>query len=201
MKSSTRTALTAGAGTLAFAAVFVAAAIPASAATYKGRATSYAPGLNECGTVDSPGDFIVAVSSQMFGNGSVCFSTVRITYNGRTATAKVTDRAPGAGVNDLDMSPALFKHFAGQGQNVLSGVSWSFTDSKPTPGGTTKAPTPKPNGTTKAPTPKPTKPTKPTKAPTPKPTRTTKAPTPNPTRTTKAPTPNPSSTAHGSALG
>ncbi|MGW4651491.1 RlpA-like double-psi beta-barrel domain-containing protein [Kitasatospora sp. NPDC004289] len=189
MKSSTRNTITAGVGTLAFAAVFAAAALPASAATYKGRATSYSPGLNACGTVDSAGDFIVAVSPQMFDNGSVCFATVSITYKGRTATAKVTDRAPGAGINDLDMSPGLFKYFAGQSQNAISGVSWHFKDSKPTPGGTSKAPTPKPTMTPKPPTPNPTRTTK---APNPNPTRTTKAP--NPTRTTKAPAPNPTRT-------
>ncbi|KAF8217375.1 hypothetical protein K438DRAFT_1455643, partial [Mycena galopus ATCC 62051] len=55
-----------------------------------------------------------------------CFKQITMTYNGKTATATITDSCPGCPTNGgLDLSPGLFSFFADQSLGVISG-DWSF---------------------------------------------------------------------------
>ena len=73
------------------------------------------PGLGACGQYSSDSDFIVALNAPQYGSGypgPECFKQIQISANGKTATATIMDLCPGCGYGDLDMSPALFNHFA-----------------------------------------------------------------------------------------
>lgn len=131
----------------AFAAV--AAAVPVKRG-FGGRATYYATGLGACGEVSTDSDFIVALNAPQYGDGypgTNCFKQIQISANGKTATAKIMDKCPGCGYGDLDMSPALFNHFADPSVGVFQ-MSWDFgAGSAPEP-----KPEPKPTSTYVAPT-------------------------------------------------
>jgi len=98
----------------------------AAAATHSGRGTWYQPGLGSCGKVDNAGEMIVALSESLMGSPPrYCGKTITITSNGKTASATAVDSCPGCGPGDLDMSPALFRHFAAQSVGVIS-VKWNM---------------------------------------------------------------------------
>ncbi|GAA5996250.1 RlpA-like double-psi beta-barrel domain-containing protein [Rhodotorula paludigena] len=95
---------------------------------YSGRATFFAPGLGACGTYSSASDYIVALNEAQYGDlgavSSWCFQTITISYGGKTAQAQVTDACPTCPYGGLDMSPALFKHFADESVGVFY-MNWS----------------------------------------------------------------------------
>jgi hypothetical protein len=110
------------------------AAAPAGA-TYSGDITFYevADGAaGSCGTTATDNDAVVALSVSMMANGAnsngnpKCGKTVLLTYNGVTTPAKVYDTCEGCADQDLDLSPALFKIVAPNGDGRVHGVSWSF---------------------------------------------------------------------------
>ncbi|GAA5931223.1 hypothetical protein JCM3775_004967 [Rhodotorula graminis] len=95
---------------------------------YNGRATFFEPGLGACGTYSGAGDFMVAMNQAQYGDlgavSSWCFQTITISYGGKTANAQVLDACPGCPYGGLDMSPALFRHFADESVGVIY-MSWS----------------------------------------------------------------------------
>ncbi|GAA5853114.1 hypothetical protein JCM9279_000862 [Rhodotorula babjevae] len=95
---------------------------------FNGRATFFEPGLGACGTYSGAGDFMVAMNQAQYGDlgavSSWCFQTITITYGGKTANAQVLDACPGCPYGGLDMSPALFRHFADESVGVIY-MSWS----------------------------------------------------------------------------
>lgn len=99
--------------------------------------------------MSSDSDFIVALNSPQYGGGYPgpnCFKQIQISANGKTATATIMDQCPGCGYGDLDMSPALFNHFADPSVGVFQ-MSWDFVGAAPAP-----APAPEPTSTYVAPT-------------------------------------------------
>ncbi|KAF8522601.1 plant expansin [Hysterangium stoloniferum] len=111
--------------------------------TNQGEATFFAPGLGACGITNSPADFMVAVSAQLFasllhpsddaqsmGNPNknpVCGKQITANANGKSVTVTVEDRCPGCAQFDLDFSPAAFNVLADPSVGRLQGVTWSFT--------------------------------------------------------------------------
>ncbi|MEU3910159.1 hypothetical protein [Streptomyces sp. NPDC029721] len=96
--------------------------------TYKGSATFYSPGLGACGKVVTESDLAVALDPTMFGPGypsSNCGRKVVITYKGKSVTATVLDKAPGAGRYGLDLTPGAFKALAPLDKHKLD-VTWRF---------------------------------------------------------------------------
>ncbi|MEU8461578.1 hypothetical protein [Streptomyces sp. NPDC029003] len=96
--------------------------------TYKGTATFYTPGLGECGKVIKESDLAVALDPTMFDIGypsHTCGRKVVITYKGKSITAVVLDRAPGAGRHGLDLTPGAFKALAPLDKGKLD-VTWRF---------------------------------------------------------------------------
>lgn len=111
------------------------------------------PGLGACGQYSSDSDFIVALNAPQYGSGypgPECFKQVQISANGKTATATIMDLCPGCGYGDLDMSPALFNHFADPSVGVFQvsrkgllspddsadssvQMNWDFVGSAPAP--------------------------------------------------------------------
>ncbi|KAF9036690.1 hypothetical protein BJ165DRAFT_1604319 [Panaeolus papilionaceus] len=143
------------------------------------RWTFFDVGLGACGKVNVESDFIVALNAEQFGSGYPgpnCEKTITMTYNGKTATAKIMDMCPGCPYGGLDLSRSLFRYFAPEYVGVIQG-DWNFSGSSS--GGDAPAPAPAPQTTsTKVATPvsKPT--TSSSKAPAPAVTTSTQAPAP-----------------------
>ncbi|OSD07518.1 hypothetical protein PYCCODRAFT_1463757 [Trametes coccinea BRFM310] len=94
-----------------------------------GRGTWFDVGLGACGKTNKNSDKIIAISSDIYGNGGYCDKKVKIknTANSKTATATVRDECPSCGANDIDMSPSLFEELGDLDTGVLT-VTWDFTD-------------------------------------------------------------------------
>jgi len=103
------------------------------AATYSGDMTYYTPGPGSCGWTSSDGDGIVALSTQMMGNGGnpnandKCGSKIGI-YNPKTGSyvvATVVDTCQACGEFDIDVDSATFKA-AGVSldEGRVHGVDW-----------------------------------------------------------------------------
>ena len=78
-----------------------------SACTYAlGRiqGTWFEVGLGACGDTSVDSDKIIAISSNIYGDGTYCDKTVSITANGKTATATVKDECPSCGSGDIGTS-------------------------------------------------------------------------------------------------
>lgn len=136
------------------------------------RATWYDVGLGACGATNSPGDDIIALTVQMYGNGYPgpnCNKGVTIECNGKTAQATIMDECMGCPYCGIDMSTGLFQKFADLGAGVLT-CNWWFNDAAPAPPAPPPPP-PAPKTTSKKP------------APAPSPTTQQEAPKPPPTTT------------------
>ncbi|GLB37776.1 putative non-catalytic module family expn protein [Lyophyllum shimeji] len=112
------------------AAFFSAVAVAAPAVEKRGllgKATYYAVGLGSCGQTNTDSEYVVALNPVTYAGGSHCGKQVKITdkTTGTTATATVRDTCPGCGINDLDMSPSLFQHFASLDKGVFQ-MEWTF---------------------------------------------------------------------------
>ncbi|KAH7101179.1 loosenin [Auriculariales sp. MPI-PUGE-AT-0066] len=105
-----------------FKAILLALAVVAApvSAVRHGKATYYAPGVGSCGKSNGPNDMIVAVAAKLFDTypghtanpnlNPICGKRIKIRHGKKVAYARVVDKCPGcSGMNDLDMSPALFK--------------------------------------------------------------------------------------------
>ncbi|KIM39439.1 hypothetical protein M413DRAFT_29185 [Hebeloma cylindrosporum] len=135
-----------------------------------------------CGRFHKNSDFTVAMNVAQMNKGTMCFKTIRLTYNGRTTTASVTDTCPKCPYGGLDLTEGLFSFFAPHSLGIIYG-EWEFTDGSSNP-----APPPPPKPTT---TWRPTTTWTPPALPT-----TTRRPT---TSSTPTPTPTTSSTRESSS--
>ncbi|KAF8352338.1 RlpA-like double-psi beta-barrel-protein domain-containing protein-containing protein [Amanita rubescens] len=84
--------------------------------------TYYEAGLGACGKTSTDGDFIVAINTEQYAGGALCFETVTITAMGKTTTAQIVDECMGCPYAGLDFSPSLFKFFAPEGDGVIYGT-------------------------------------------------------------------------------
>lgn len=130
--------LSAIASTACAAAVPVAEpqAEPAAAAAHgrTGDGTWYTPGLGACGWTNSESDAVIAIGGGLYDKtrpspsapSSLCGKRVKISYKGKSTTAKIVDYCGGCKVNDIDMSPAVFKHFAPKSKGRIFNVHWEY---------------------------------------------------------------------------
>lgn len=111
---------------------------------FSGWGTWFDVGLSACGTWDTPGMPVVAVSAELFdqwpgyagtnpNNNPICGLHIDITWGGKTLTVEATDRCPGCAVRSLDMSKGAFEYFADLGVGLLGmddytkNITWSWT--------------------------------------------------------------------------
>lgn len=111
---------------------------------FSGWGTWFEVGLSACGTWDTPGMPVVAVSAELFDqwpgyNGwnpnvnPICGKHLDITWGGKTLTVEVTDRCPSCSVRSLDLSKGAFQYFADLdvglfgGDNYTPNITWSWT--------------------------------------------------------------------------
>lgn len=98
--------------------------------TVSGKMTYYTPGQGSCGVTNDENDMIVAVSPSVYGtyanpnSSPACHKTVTIKCNKKTVKAAIKDRCTGCGVNDVDVSPAVFKACGDLSIGAMK-VSWS----------------------------------------------------------------------------
>jgi expansin (peptidoglycan-binding protein) len=92
--------------------------------------TYYDVGLGACGWTNQPSDFVVAVNTAQYSSGRHCGQRVQIRANGKTAIAEVVDECPGCEGHGLDLSEALFAHFAPKDKGVFL-ASWDFATAHP----------------------------------------------------------------------
>jgi len=85
--------------------------------------TYYNTGLSACGKTYTNQDFIVALNTEQYAGGVLCFETITIMAMGKTATAQIVDECMGCPFKGLDLSPSLFRFFAPEGDGVIYG-SW-----------------------------------------------------------------------------
>ncbi|KAI0738069.1 hypothetical protein C8Q80DRAFT_1114281 [Daedaleopsis nitida] len=99
------------------------------------RFTVFTTGVDACGGFDHDDDFIVAIGKQQWDGGSHCYAPITITYQGKTANAKITDECGDCPYGAIDLSPSLFVHLVPGGiqEGEVYG-SWNFVganDPKP----------------------------------------------------------------------
>ncbi|KAI0747940.1 hypothetical protein C8Q80DRAFT_1270399 [Daedaleopsis nitida] len=101
------------------------------------RFTYFPPGINACGGYDHDNDFIVALNTHQWDGGSHCFEEITVSYQGKTAKAKITDMCEECPYGAIDFSPGLFTYLipGGFDQGVAYG-SWYY--------GAAEEPKPKP---------------------------------------------------------
>jgi hypothetical protein len=92
--------------------------------------TYYDVGLGACGWSNQPSDFVVAVNTAQYSSGRHCGQRVQIRAYGKTAIAEVVDRCTGCEDHGLDLSEALFAHFAPKDKGVFL-TSWDFVTAHP----------------------------------------------------------------------
>lgn len=102
-----------------------------SSGPFQGDITFFNPGLGACGWTDNDDSMIVAISHIKMGSQSngnpLCGKTVRIQAEGKSVDVKVTDKCMGCAVNDIDVSPAVFKALLGDlGRGRVGGVTWTL---------------------------------------------------------------------------
>ncbi|WFD43339.1 hypothetical protein MPSI1_002000 [Malassezia psittaci] len=76
------------------------------------------------GSTPTDSDMIVAVA-QDAGYGS-CNQKVKLSYNGKSVTARIADYCEGCGYGHFDGSKGLFKKFADLDEGVLTGLSFEL---------------------------------------------------------------------------
>ncbi|KAF9017789.1 hypothetical protein BDZ89DRAFT_1074540 [Hymenopellis radicata] len=94
------------------------------------RWSYYDVGNGACGSNNVASDFIVALNTPQYGDGSPgpnCFKTITMTYNGKTTQATIMDHCPGCPDTGLDLSRGLFDFFASEDTGIIYGT-WYFND-------------------------------------------------------------------------
>ncbi|KAI1787905.1 hypothetical protein LXA43DRAFT_676329 [Ganoderma leucocontextum] len=121
------------------------------------RFTYFSVGQNACGSFDHDSDFIVALNTHQWDGGSHCYEKITVTYQGKSAQAKITDECEECPYAAIDFSPGLFQYLVPGGLNAGEVYgSWVFGGGAPPPPSTTEAPPPPTTTTTHSTTQRPT---------------------------------------------
>jgi len=96
-------------------------------------------GIGACGVQEEPYDLIVALNADQYGDGSSCWKTITINYNGNYVNAQIADMCPGCPYGGLDLSVGTFQALADLGAGVIYG-EWDFQGGSSPPPATTTAP-------------------------------------------------------------
>ncbi|KAI0841349.1 RlpA-like double-psi beta-barrel-protein domain-containing protein-containing protein [Hypoxylon sp. FL0890] len=97
-------------------------ALIAPSIAFSGDMTWYYPGLGACGGLNGDSDAVVAMPLSQDGN---CGKTIKISYNGKTATAQVVDKCPGCAGDNIDVSPGIFQEFTDLSIGTVQ-VTWEY---------------------------------------------------------------------------
>ncbi|KAG0250605.1 hypothetical protein BGZ95_007146 [Linnemannia exigua] len=94
---------------------------------FSGRGTWFTDTTGSCDVSFDTNDMIVAMNEAQMGGTSQCGKSVKISYGGKTATAKVVDTCPSqyCTSGSLDLSQAVFKKLAPLDVGVID-IKWSF---------------------------------------------------------------------------
>ncbi|KAK8044005.1 RlpA-like double-psi beta-barrel-protein domain-containing protein-containing protein [Apiospora rasikravindrae] len=124
--------------TLILAAASFAAAAPAEgsspkleARAFSGDMTYYDAGLGACGQTNNNNDAIVALPSHFFtasnpNQDPLCNRNIRITYQGKSTTAKIVDKCAGCSGNSIDVTPSVFTTLVGGLGAGRVQVTWDY---------------------------------------------------------------------------
>ncbi|KAK3831389.1 MAG: RlpA-like double-psi beta-barrel-protein domain-containing protein-containing protein [Linnemannia elongata] len=99
----------------------------ASGGEFSGRGTWFTDTTGSCDVPFNTNDMIVAMNEAQMGGSSQCGKSVKISYGGKTATAKVVDTCPSqfCSKGALDLSQAVFKKLAPLDVGVIN-IKWEF---------------------------------------------------------------------------
>jgi expansin (peptidoglycan-binding protein) len=92
---------------------------------FSGRGTWFTGASGSCAIPFDDNDLHVAMNAPQMGGTSQCGKSVKISYGGKTTTAKVLDTCPSCSSGSLDLSPAAFKALAPLDAGVIS-ITWEF---------------------------------------------------------------------------
>ncbi|KAF8928466.1 hypothetical protein BGZ47_001635 [Haplosporangium gracile] len=94
---------------------------------FSGRATWFTDTTGSCDISFDTNDMIVAMNEAQMGGTSQCGKSVKISYGGKTATAKVVDTCPSrfCSSGSLDLSQAVFKKLASLDVGEIN-IKWEF---------------------------------------------------------------------------
>ncbi|KAG0283393.1 hypothetical protein BGZ96_012234 [Linnemannia gamsii] len=104
--------------------------IEASSSTgggFSGKGTWFTDTTGSCEVPFDTNDMIVAMNAAQMGGTSQCGKSVKISYGGKTTTAKVVDTCPSqfCSSGSLDLSQAAFKELAPLDVGVIN-IKWEF---------------------------------------------------------------------------
>ncbi|KAF8952808.1 hypothetical protein CPC16_009592 [Podila verticillata] len=101
--------------------------IAAAGTSYNGRGTWFTDTFGSCGVPFDTNDMIVAMNAAVMGGTAQCGRTVRVSYGGKSVTARVTDTCPSqyCSSGSLDLSQAVFKQLAPLSVGVID-IEWAF---------------------------------------------------------------------------
>lgn len=97
--------------------------------------THYDPALGACGITSTGSDYVVSISHISFDASStgsnpnqnpICFKKIRVFDGSNTADATVVDRCVWCGVDDIEVSNAVFTQVAGDLGIGNTTVTWSW---------------------------------------------------------------------------
>jgi expansin (peptidoglycan-binding protein) len=98
-----------------------------SGTTYSGRGTWFTDRTGSCGVPFTMNDMIVAMNQAQMDSNSQCGKTVRVSFNGKSITARVVDTCPSSYCSSgaLDLSQAAFRKLAPLDKGVIA-IRWQF---------------------------------------------------------------------------
>ncbi|KAG0072291.1 hypothetical protein BGZ89_007176 [Linnemannia elongata] len=99
----------------------------ASGGEFSGRGTWFTDSTGSCEVPFDTNDLIVAMNAAQMGGKSQCGKSVKISFGGKTVTAKVVDTCPSQFCSSgaLDLSQAAFKKLAPLDVGVIN-IKWEF---------------------------------------------------------------------------
>ncbi|KAF9928352.1 hypothetical protein FBU30_002433 [Linnemannia zychae] len=101
--------------------------IAATSGQFSGKGTWFTDSTGSCGVPFDTNDMIVAMNAAQMGGTAQCGKTVKISYGGKTTTAKVVDTCPSqyCSSGSLDLSQAAFQELAPLSVGVID-ITWEF---------------------------------------------------------------------------
>ncbi|ODQ77680.1 hypothetical protein BABINDRAFT_27268, partial [Babjeviella inositovora NRRL Y-12698] len=95
-----------------------------------GRGTYYDVGNDNCGTVSTNSEYVVAIAQSLYeteaGTDDIsgyCGKYINASYDNKSVRVRVVDSCESCTDNDLDFSPAAFEQLANKDVGVIQ-VTW-----------------------------------------------------------------------------
>jgi expansin (peptidoglycan-binding protein) len=111
----------------------IAGLLAISVTAYTGDMTYYDPngGVGACGEALSNSDVLVALGPKHFGSEAnpnhdeVCGKSIKVTYQGKSAAARVADKCPTCSGDSIDVTEPVFSQLSSLNVGRV-GVDWVF---------------------------------------------------------------------------